>query len=201
MLWGLFWGEFLVTTPPLDIIDYNKIFFCFCLHKITYEYCDFDFYFVYQKALFKLFLYCDFLCCYCVIRSQLIKSFLAIWFLGCANVLFCSWVAGAVQQHTTTDRCSDLSSSHAYTIWKSWIYKESNMWKPLRDENRLSILKIYGYTCDRLVREKERQKITSISRSQAWKLEREGKFPPRKTIGKKSCGWLLSDLLWWISQY
>ena len=49
--------------------------------------------------------------------------------------------------------------------------------------------------------EKERQKITSISRSQAWKLEREGKFPPRKTIGKKSCGWLLSDLLWWISQY
>ncbi|EFB6066506.1 AlpA family phage regulatory protein, partial [Escherichia coli] len=64
-----------------------------------------------------------------------------------------------------------------------------------------SILKIYGYTCDRLVREEERQNITSISRSQAWKLEREGKFPPRKTIGKKSCGWLLSDLLWWISQY
>ncbi|STK83167.1 putative AlpA-family regulatory protein from prophage [Escherichia coli] len=48
------------------------------------------------------------------------------------------------------------------------------MWKPLRDENRLSILKIYGYTCDRLVREEERQNITSISRSQAWKLEREG---------------------------
>ncbi|EPT5130498.1 helix-turn-helix transcriptional regulator [Escherichia coli] len=63
------------------------------------------------------------------------------------------------------------------------------------------MLKIYGYTCDRLVREEERQNITSISRSQAWKLEREGKFPPRKTIGKKSCGWLLSDLLWWISQY
>ncbi len=33
------------------------------------------------------------------------------------------------------------------------------MWKPLRDENRLSILKIYGYTCDRLVREEERQNI------------------------------------------
>ncbi|MGS3092713.1 transcriptional regulator, partial [Escherichia coli] len=25
-----------------------------------------------------------------------------------------------------------------------------------------------------------------------------GKFPPRKSIGKKSCGWLLSDLLCWI---
>ncbi|ENE22205.1 prophage CP4-57 regulatory family protein [Escherichia coli P0304799.3] len=53
---------------------------------------------------------------------------------------------------------------------------------------------------DRLVREKERKETTSISRSQAWKLEREGKFPPRKTIGKKSCGWLLSDLLWWITE-
>ncbi|EHD2956329.1 AlpA family phage regulatory protein, partial [Escherichia coli] len=51
---------------------------------------------------------------------------------------------------------------------------------------------------DRLVREKERYEITSVSRTQAWKLEREGKFPPRKSIGKKSCGWLFSDLLWWI---
>lgn len=49
-----------------------------------------------------------------------------------------------------------------------------------------------------MVRENERKEITSISRSQAWKLEREGKFPARKTIGKKSCGWLLSDLFWWI---
>ncbi|EJA1249079.1 AlpA family phage regulatory protein, partial [Escherichia coli] len=48
------------------------------------------------------------------------------------------------------------------------------------------------------VREKERYEITSISRTQAWKLEREGTFPPRKSIGKKSCGWLLSDLLCWI---
>ncbi|MCZ5540159.1 AlpA family phage regulatory protein, partial [Escherichia coli] len=53
----------------------------------------------------------------------------------------------------------------------------------------------------RLVREKERKKIKSISRSQDCKLESEGKLQTRKTIGKKSCGWLLSDLLWWISQY
>ncbi|EHX27374.1 hypothetical protein ECDEC12A_3831 [Escherichia coli DEC12A] len=46
MLWGLFWGKFLVTTPPLDIIDHNKIFL-FCLHKITYEDYDFGFYFAY----------------------------------------------------------------------------------------------------------------------------------------------------------
>ncbi|EEW3182952.1 AlpA family phage regulatory protein [Escherichia coli] len=74
------------------------------------------------------------------------------------------------------------------------------MWVPLTDEQRLVILKAYGTEGDRLVREKERKETTSISRSQAWKLEREGKFPPRKTIGKKSCGWLLSDLLWWITE-
>ncbi|MDS1618186.1 AlpA family phage regulatory protein [Escherichia coli] len=74
------------------------------------------------------------------------------------------------------------------------------MWVPLTDEQRSVILKAYGVVGDRLVREKERKETTSISRSQAWKLEREGKFPPRKTIGKKSCGWLLSDLLWWITE-
>ncbi|EET0017537.1 AlpA family phage regulatory protein [Escherichia coli] len=72
------------------------------------------------------------------------------------------------------------------------------MWVPLTDEQRSVILKAYGAEGDRLVRENERKEITSISRSQAWKLEREGKFPARKTIGKKSCGWLLSDLFWWI---
>ncbi|EHW0577209.1 AlpA family phage regulatory protein [Escherichia marmotae] len=72
------------------------------------------------------------------------------------------------------------------------------MWVPLTDEQRSVILKACGAEGDRLVRENERKEITSISRSQAWKLEGEGKFPPRKTIGKKSCGWLLSDLLWWI---
>ncbi|EOI7389726.1 helix-turn-helix transcriptional regulator [Yersinia enterocolitica] len=67
-------------------------------------------------------------------------------------------------------------------------------------EKRLQILRDYGEKGDRLVREKERQYITSISRSTAWKLERSGKFPKRKSIGLKSCGWLLSDLLCWINE-
>ncbi len=67
-------------------------------------------------------------------------------------------------------------------------------------EKRLQILRDYGEKGDRLVREKERQYITSISRSTAWKLERLGQFPQRKSIGLKSCGWLLSDLLCWINQ-
>ncbi|HFD8276796.1 TPA: helix-turn-helix transcriptional regulator [Raoultella ornithinolytica] len=67
-------------------------------------------------------------------------------------------------------------------------------------EKRLQVLRDYGEKGDRLVREKERQYITSISRSTAWKLERSGQFPQRKSIGLKSCGWLLSDLLCWINE-
>ncbi|RAY63471.1 transcriptional regulator, partial [Enterobacter kobei] len=37
-------------------------------------------------------------------------------------------------------------------------------------EQRLQVLRNYGEPHDRLVREKERQYITSISRSTAWKL-------------------------------
>ncbi|EGJ5261660.1 TPA: AlpA family phage regulatory protein [Salmonella enterica] len=69
----------------------------------------------------------------------------------------------------------------------------------LTHEQRNKILKDYGVINDRLVREKERRYITSISRSTAWKLERAGQFPLRKSIGPKSCAWLLSDLLCWIS--
>ncbi|HBV2139142.1 TPA: AlpA family phage regulatory protein [Klebsiella variicola] len=67
-------------------------------------------------------------------------------------------------------------------------------------EQRLNILYVYGEKGDRLVREKERLYITSISRSTAWKLEKAGKFPQRKLLGAKSCAWLLSDLLYWINE-
>ncbi|MGQ7949565.1 helix-turn-helix transcriptional regulator [Providencia huashanensis] len=69
-----------------------------------------------------------------------------------------------------------------------------------KTNQRFELLKINGESRDRLVREQERKRITSISRSTAWKLEREGKFPQRKQLGPKSCGWLLSDLLIWINE-
>lgn len=62
------------------------------------------------------------------------------------------------------------------------------------------ILTEYGISTDRLVRETERRQITSISRSQAWKLEKEGRFPKRKYLGNSSCAWLLSELLLWCRQ-
>lgn len=51
---------------------------------------------------------------------------------------------------------------------------------------------------DRLVREKERLFITSISRSRAWELEQEGKFPKRVQLGPRSVAWKLSELVAWV---
>lgn len=53
---------------------------------------------------------------------------------------------------------------------------------------------------DRFVREAERFKMTSISRSYAYQLEKEGKFPRRTKLGNRSVVWLLSDLQAWMKQ-
>ncbi|EHT6840127.1 AlpA family phage regulatory protein, partial [Salmonella enterica] len=51
---------------------------------------------------------------------------------------------------------------------------------------RSDILNMYGER-ERLVRENERRKMTGLSRSTVWRLEREGTFPKRKQTGKNSC--------------
>jgi prophage regulatory protein len=51
---------------------------------------------------------------------------------------------------------------------------------------------------NRLVRDEECGKISGVSRSGRWRLERHGKFPPRRTIGDNSVGWLLSELFEWL---
>lgn len=55
-------------------------------------------------------------------------------------------------------------------------------------------------TVDRLVREKERLHITSISRSRVWQLEKAGLFPKRIKLGSRSVAWRLSDLKLWVEQ-
>ncbi len=56
-----------------------------------------------------------------------------------------------------------------------------------------------GLVFDRLVKEKERLQITTISKAQAFQLERQGRFPQRRRISNRSVAWLLSELLDWIS--
>ncbi|WP_337047240.1 helix-turn-helix transcriptional regulator [Serratia liquefaciens] len=65
-------------------------------------------------------------------------------------------------------------------------------------EQRRTILAEYGEPTDRNAKEPERGRITGISRSTAWQYERDGLFPARRHLGRKTCAWLLSDLLWWI---
>ena len=54
---------------------------------------------------------------------------------------------------------------------------------------------------ERYVKEKERQKITAISRAQAWELERKGLYPKRVKLSSQSVAWLLSDLLWFLYRH
>lgn len=53
---------------------------------------------------------------------------------------------------------------------------------------------------DRLIREDERRLITSISRSQAYQLEKQGRFPKRITLGTRSVAWKLSEIKQWLEQ-
>ena len=48
---------------------------------------------------------------------------------------------------------------------------------------------------DRIVRDPECKKITGLSRTSRWRLEREKRFPCRRRIGKCAVGWSLIELL------
>jgi predicted DNA-binding transcriptional regulator AlpA len=50
----------------------------------------------------------------------------------------------------------------------------------------------------RVLREKDRFRLTGLSRVQAWRLEREGLFPKRIQLGVNSVGWIASELDAWI---
>ncbi|MFB2643140.1 AlpA family phage regulatory protein [Shewanella bicestrii] len=54
------------------------------------------------------------------------------------------------------------------------------------------------FVFERLVKEQERRLITSVSRAEAFQLERKGMFPRRRRISNRSVGWLLSELLYWV---
>ena len=51
----------------------------------------------------------------------------------------------------------------------------------------------------RVLREKDRFRLTGLSRVQVWRLEREGRFPKRIQLGTNSVGWLANELAAWIA--
>jgi len=49
-----------------------------------------------------------------------------------------------------------------------------------------------------VAREAERRHVTGMSRTQWWRLERQGKAPKRIMLGENSVGWLRGELDEWL---
>lgn len=53
-------------------------------------------------------------------------------------------------------------------------------------------------TPDRIIRTKEVQEMTGLSRTTIWRMERKGEFPNRVSLGVGSVGWKLSEVNQWV---
>lgn len=53
-------------------------------------------------------------------------------------------------------------------------------------------------TPDRILRAKEVQEITGLSRTTIWRLERSGRFPARVPLTASNVGWRQGDIQEWI---
>jgi prophage regulatory protein len=52
---------------------------------------------------------------------------------------------------------------------------------------------------ERLIAERERYRITLVSRAQCWRMERDNKFPRRLYLGPRTVRWRLTEVLAWIA--
>lgn len=53
---------------------------------------------------------------------------------------------------------------------------------------------------DRIIRAKEVQDLTGLSRTTLWRFENKGEFPRRVSLGASNVGWKLSEVQRWISE-
>ena len=51
---------------------------------------------------------------------------------------------------------------------------------------------------DKFLRKPDVRKITNLSDATIYRLEKEGKFPARRIIGKRAVGWLESEVIEWL---
>jgi prophage regulatory protein len=52
----------------------------------------------------------------------------------------------------------------------------------------------------RVVREECCRRLSGLSRSTRWRLEREGKFPHRLRLSANTVGWLEDEILAWLRE-
>ena len=53
---------------------------------------------------------------------------------------------------------------------------------------------------DRFLREPEVRRLTGLSRTTRWRLERAGKFPRRRRISENAVAWAASEINAWIAE-
>ncbi len=53
---------------------------------------------------------------------------------------------------------------------------------------------------ERIVREAECRRLTGLSRTTRWTLERQGRFPKRVPMEGHTIGWLETELMAWIME-
>ncbi len=53
---------------------------------------------------------------------------------------------------------------------------------------------------DRFLREPEVKRITGLSRTTRWRLERRGEFPRRRILSRNAVGWLASQIETWMAE-
>lgn len=51
----------------------------------------------------------------------------------------------------------------------------------------------------KIIRIEELQKLTQLSRTTIWRLERSGRFPRRVRLGAHSIGWVSDEILAWLA--
>ena len=52
---------------------------------------------------------------------------------------------------------------------------------------------------DRFLREPEVARVTGLSRTTRWRMERRGEFPRRRTISRNAVAWLASEIEAWMA--
>ena len=57
-----------------------------------------------------------------------------------------------------------------------------------------------SFESDRFLREPEVKRITGLSRTTRWRLERRGEFPRRRILSRNAVGWLASQIKTWVAE-
>ena len=52
----------------------------------------------------------------------------------------------------------------------------------------------------RIIRLHEVLRMTGLSRSSIYRMEKSGRFPPRRQLGQHAVGWLLHEVTQWIEE-